>query len=461
MLDKFIFTALITVFALSIVIGFPEGLIALALVGVMSVGFLFFFRRSTDQKLTVTRIFLLALALRMLFGIFVHTNSFQDFFAADANTYHFNGSGWFDVWMEGVEPSPRLLYQNMPESGAGWGMNYLVAMIYVITGKSMFAGQSFCAVIGAATATLVFFCSRKIYNNLKVATIAAYSVAIFPSFVIWSSQLMKDGIILFLLVSIMVLTLRLSERFNAFTLALLVFCLFGVMSLRFYIFYMVVVAVVGSFVIGLAKSNTSILFRLLITVALGVGLTYFGPSESMGSQLNMFANLERIQSSRSDLAARANSGFGEDLDVSTTEGAINALPVGFTYLMLAPFPWEAENFRQAITIPEVLIWWAMIPFIILGLIYTVRHRLRKAFPILLFSLLLTIAYSIFQGNVGTAYRQRTQIQVFLYIFVGVGITVYRERKENEHILRAARRRQIDDQLRRRHDNKDSNSTNKE
>jgi hypothetical protein len=129
--------------------------------------------------------------------------------------------------------------------------------------------------------------------------------------------------------------------------------------------------------------------------------------------------------------------------------------------MLAPFPWQAENFRQAITIPEVLIWWAMIPFIILGLIYTVRHRLRKAFPILLFSLLLTLAYSIFQGNVGTAYRQRTQIQVFLYIFVGVGITVYRERKENEHILRAARRRQIDDQLRRRHDNKDSNSTNKE
>jgi hypothetical protein len=56
----------------------------------------------------------------------------------------------------------------------------------------------------------------------------------------------------------------------------------------------------------------------------------------------------------------------------------------------------------------------------------------------LFSLMLTLAYSVFQGNVGTAYRQRTQIQVFLFIFIAVGWQLFRERQEDKKILRRQR-----------------------
>ncbi len=153
-----------------------------------------------------------------------------------------------------------------------------------------------------------------------------------------------------------------------------------------------------------------------------------------------YGNLERLQSSRQDLAQSAESGFGEDIDVSTTEGAISAMPIGFTYLMLAPFPWEMANFRQAITLPEILVWWAMIPLMIAGLWYTIRHRLRSSVPVLIFSLMLTLAYSVFQGNVGTAYRQRTQIQVFLFIFIAVGWALWKERKENRQIVKTERRK---------------------
>jgi activator of 2-hydroxyglutaryl-CoA dehydratase len=43
--------------------------------------------------------------------------------------------------------------------------------------------------------------------------------------------------------------------------------------------------------------------------------------------------------------------------------------------------------------------------------------------------MLTLAYSIFQGNVGTAYRQRSQILVFYFIFVAVGAILLKERQE--------------------------------
>jgi hypothetical protein len=65
----------------------------------------------------------------------------------------------------------------------------------------------------------------------------------------------------------------------------------------------------------------------------------------------------------------------------------------------------------------------------------------------MFSLMLTVAYSIFQGNVGTAYRQRTQIQVFLFILVAVGWTVYKEGRENKRLIQAEAQRRVEEQIR--------------
>ena len=43
--------------------------------------------------------------------------------------------------------------------------------------------------------------------------------------------------------------------------------------------------------------------------------------------------------------------------------------------------------------------------------------------------MLTFAYSVFQGNVGTAYRQRAQLLVFYFIFVAVGFVLVKEKHE--------------------------------
>jgi hypothetical protein len=114
--------------------------------------------------------------------------------------------------------------------------------------------------------------------------------------------------------------------------------------------------------------------------------------------------------------------------------------------MLAPFPWEAVSLRQAITLPEVLVWWGMIPLMVYGLWWTVKNKLRTALPVMIFTLMLTLAYSIFQGNVGTAYRQRTQIQVFLFIFIAVGLQLRRERDEDKKFIRKSHRQRIDSRL---------------
>jgi hypothetical protein len=130
------------------------------------------------------------------------------------------------------------------------------------------------------------------------------------------------------------------------------------------------------------------------------------------------------------MARSADSGFAKDVDVGTTAGALTAIPIGFIYLMFAPFPWQLASLRQGLALPEMVIWWLSFPLLILGLWYAIKHRLRDISPILIFTTMLTLAYSLFQGNVGTAYRQRSQLLVFYFIFVAVGAILMKERMED-------------------------------
>jgi hypothetical protein len=120
------------------------------------------------------------------------------------------------------------------------------------------------------------------------------------------------------------------------------------------------------------------------------------------------------------------------VDVSTASGALGAIPVGMTYLLFAPFPWQVASLRQSITLPEMVVWWASFPLLVMGVWFTLRYRMRQALPILIFTSMLTLAYSVFQGNVGTAYRQRSQILVFYFIFVAVGAILLKERYEERN-----------------------------
>ncbi len=435
--------------AVTFSIFYPESsaaVVLLVLFGTLGVAI---FRNVTTEKEFVTKTFLLALALRVGFGVLLSITNLRDFFAPDVATYdHF---GWVlqQSWFGAADAPAREIARASQMSGPGWGMNYLVAGLYTVFGRNVFAAQTFCAVIGAATAPMVFLCAQRIYSNLRAAKTAAVIVAVFPAFVIWSGQLLKDGLIIFLLVLAMTMVLELQERIKPAAVITLGVSMAGIFTLRFYIFFMVAAAVFGSFVIGTSNSARSMVARTVVLVVLGLGLTYIGVTGTATGDLETYGNLERLQNGRLDQARTGKSGFAVDADVSTANGMITVLPIGFLYLMLAPFPWDASNLRQALPLPEVFVWWAMMPFLISGLIYSVRHRLRRALPILLFSLMLTLVYSISQGNVGTAYRQRTQIQVFLVIMIAVGWELRKEKAENRKLIRMQQAQRLNPGLRSR------------
>jgi Dolichyl-phosphate-mannose-protein mannosyltransferase len=373
-------------------------------------------------------LFICALLVRVLLSAFIFIFNGQNFFGGDAFTYDSYGYALMNAW-RGDRYFQSLMADYFRELPSGWGMIYMVAGVYGLIGRNMLAIQLVNAVLGAATPVIVYLCAFEVFKNIRVARFAAVIVAFYPSLVLWSSQGLKDGPVVFFLSLSILLTLKLTEKFNLKQIILLGCSLFALLSLRFYIFYMITVAIAGAFVIGTMKLTlTNFVRQSAVMIVLGLAFTYFGITRVANVQLGAL-NLERVQASRLDLSQSAQSGFGKEVDVSTSEGALSTIPLGLVYLLFAPFPWQLASLRQSITLPEMVLWWLSFPLLILGAWFSIRYRLRQMSPILIFTLMLSLAYSIFQGNVGTAYRQRSQLLVFYFIFVAVGCVLLLEKRE--------------------------------
>ena len=414
---------------------------ALAFCALVSAPTILILARSHEEKTFLLRVFMIGLMARIIIAGIIFTGNMEEFFGGDANTYDELGQSLMLSW-HGDEFHAQQ-YARFVASGAGaWGMLYLVAGVYELVGRNVLAIQLINASIGAATGVVVYHTAKTLFNNVRTAKVAAILVTFFPSLILWSSQALKDGLIIMALALAMLATLRLMDKITVRWVVILTVCLLSLLTLRFYIFYMMVAAVGGSFILGMKTlSAQSFVHRFLAVAGIGLAFTWFGVIKYAGSQFDRFANLRTVQASRQDQAL-AESGFGKDVDVQTTEGALSVIPLGVAYLLFAPFPWQFSTFRQSITLPEMIIWWLAFPLLVLGLWYAIKHRLRQVSPIVIFTTMLTLAYSLFQGNVGTAYRQRSQLLIFYFIFVAVGAVIMKERAENRRLQQQQARQEL-------------------
>jgi len=406
-----------------------EGPGALAVCVLTSVPTIIVLARSPEQRTFLMRLFLIAVIIRVVLSMAIFVGHMEEFFGGDANTYDLFGQSLVASWHGDQYHAGKFL--SFTQSGASaWGMLYMVAAVYEVIGRNMLAIQLINASIGASTAVVVYHVAQSLFSNVRVSKLAAVLVAFFPSLILWSSQALKDSMIILALALSILATLRLMEKITVQYVVVLIGALLLLFSFRFYIFYMMTAAVAGSFFLGAkAFSAQGFMQRFVAVTAIGLAFTWFGVLQGASVQFERYASLKMVQTSREDQAA-AGSGFMKDVDVQTTEGALTVIPIGLLYLMFAPFPWDFATLRQTITLPEMVVWWLVFPLLVLGLWYSIKHRLRQVSPIIIFTTMLTLAYSLFQGNVGTAYRQRSQLLVFYFIFVAVGAIILKERAED-------------------------------
>jgi len=403
------------------VTSFADAVFALLVIGIVNILIIRAIRRRLppEQGIPLSRAYLGTLLLRVGLALFLNAysgqTSFADMFWGDSFTYDYGG--WILSLNWGGDYTLNPYYQGKV---SGWGFFYLVGAVYYVFGHNQLLMQLVNGTIGALTVVVIFAIAKDLFDA-EVALWAARFMAYFPQMVFWSGAIYKDPAIMFCIAVCMYSVLKLSSALTVRHLALFVAAGLALMSLRFYVFYFVAFATLGTFVLAQRRGIVGSVASYFVLAGVFIGAFTFAARRETVEEQKSYFTLERLQVTRADQAAWGQSAYVPNADVSTPTGALSALPVGLVYLLFAPFPWSLRGLRQILTLPETLVWYALWPALLRGLAQTMRHRFRSALPILAFAASLTCAYAVFQGNVGTAYRQRTQVTMFYFIFMAAGV----------------------------------------
>lgn len=380
-----------------------------------------------EDRRFLMRLLIWALALRWLVGLAIFYTGKQGWIGPDYATYDFFGDLLSRTW-QGLVDS-RWVPSRMSTNRSGWGMYYYVASIYYLIGRNPLSIQLLNCAYGAATCVLVYRIANLVYPNQRVARMAAILTAVSPSMVLWSAQGLKEAPIILCLCLCAYFTLKLCRKFEATSLLFLLLSLFCLYSLRHYAFYVIFVAIGGALLFTAKKfTPVRIIQGVGLIAVLGLTFAYLGADEVAQKSFN----LKRIQEGRVWGAKAAGSGYGGDVDITDTREALSYLPIGLFYVLFAPFPWMIKSIGQWLTLPEMIVWWAAMPLLIRGYWVAFKEKLLDSLTLTIFTLILTLAYALFQTNVGTVHRQRAQLFVFFFIFISIGWEHWRAAKQARH-----------------------------
>ncbi|NUN53887.1 MAG: hypothetical protein HUU06_14035 [Planctomycetaceae bacterium] len=356
-----------------------------------------------------------AFFLRLAASIVLHATGTWSWFGGDEETFDLNGrvfAGWVDGQFA-IPLSPRFL------GSFEVGYFYLVGSMYSAYGLSKGIPLLVNALLGAALVLPVHALAGR-FAGRAAARRAALLAAFFPSLVLWSSLMVRDVLALFCLASVLLVADRLRRSLSPANLLALVALLAALASLRTYIFLIVGVALAGGIVLGQRSAGRALLTGALLMFGLIFAVRTLGIGQSELER----ANLETLAQHRhyNALGPSVAGSLGSE-DISTPTAALTYLPVGMAYFLLSPLPWQIGSPRQILSLPDLVLWYSILPAVGAGLVWLLRRRFRAVLPLLFTVVGITVLYSLVEGNIGIIFRHRAQIIVPLCAVAGAGTAI--------------------------------------
>jgi hypothetical protein len=380
-------------------------------------------------------------------------------FLEDALWYEYLGYRAADDWLSGRSAGLATLSD---QGQAVWAMVVTVAALYYLMGgvRAVPVLLVLYSVVTAVVPVYTYYIGRELRMSERAARHSAWLVALSPAFVFWSGSLYKEGMILLVLAIAVYHTLRLQAGWSIRSLAMLVLAVGALFGLRVYLAAMMTIVVTAGLLLSRASEASSeaanrvpalvrqaLVALAFVGVVVGLGLTESAERRLVETPEGV---LVEVAKTRHWLAYSAGSGYAPEAEVSTPQAAAEYLPVGLFYFLTAPLPWQTGSLRQNLIIPETAFWLLLYPLIGMGFVRGLRLNRPATLVVLAATGGMCVIYGLVSGNVGIAYRMRSQVWLLWAPFAAWGWEVWRARREKMHQTRrevlkaraAARHRRI-------------------
>lgn len=396
-------------------------------------------------------------------------------FAWDAPAYHQNGIRIATALRAG-QPLPPILIYGKPFVVESTDFFYLVGHVYWLLGAHPLYVPLLNGMLWTGTCVVAYALARRLRGD-DAARVAAVLVGFWPSGIMWSSQILKDSLMVLLLLLSVFLATRVWEGRVALALvagALLAGAIFELTRIRAYEAGVLIAAVVlalavtsvvrlralrlGSVIRGLALVLVLVLAHAAgrgtlhgrLVVGPPVEFTEVPPPPGPPSVFEQFAqlvvepvglvapalargldeaqytvfHLPQLVTFRRSVFVRyaGGSSFAPDATFHDFGDLVAFLPNALGHALYAPLPWELftpgeTGVFKTLSGAETLLMLALTPFVVLAIVPSLRARRFEVYVFLVASLILFLALGLIVPNIGALFRLRLQALIPLLVVV--------------------------------------------
>jgi len=360
----------------------------------------------------ISNIIFFALSLRvliLLFGHYIHPlpDSTSDAIGFEITTRNLAKDGFFNLLGE-FDLNPFIFF------------SWLHAVPYSLFGQSILMGQSISLLFGIGTIFLTWKVASIVWDN-NIANKVGWTMALFPSLVLYSVLFLREIYICFFLslslygIVLWVKSGSLKAIIFAFTGFICATLFHGAMFVGALIFSIIlIIKYLKDFFILIKKHrinfrNLFFIFLLFFALSLyftnNIKISYLGNFKSINTELLL---------KKTQYAFRGDASWPEWTKAKSGLELIYKAPIRSIYFAYSPFPWDVKKVKHLIGLFDGLLYIYLSYLILFNLKYIWKDPCLRIILILLLTYLFVFGFGV--GNFGTGIRHRMKF-VFMFILL--------------------------------------------
>lgn len=281
--------------------------------------------------------------------------------------------------------------------------NLFGTIIYINGGPTRLG----CTAVVALAACLTCYNMYRLALELGADERTAYRTLLFtffaPGFLMYTSDMYKDGFVLLLATGAVASSFRLARRLSLMHACLGALCLVGLWQVRFYLVFVTT----APLLVGMFGLTSRSLWRPLVAavaiVAVGMCVAAFTPIFSVAAE-KMSSTFGQV-----DLTREANAVGGSAVTFDDNGEAFGAFVPKLFYTLLSPFPWTSGSIGLQVGKLDVLIWYVFLYRALANGRRLLRERPGLLLMFAVFLVPTTVMYATSMANMGLILRQRLPI----------------------------------------------------